>query len=141
MIKPLNALTKKNVPFKWTKQYQQSLDYITHVITTNSILVYPDPDKQYFLFMDSNKQAWCGILIQYMELLKQGGTKLKVPHPVTCQSGTFLGSQKNWSINLCRFLILLYHSVVGTFSEIEHMLYKTSFHPNTAGPHQVWACA
>ena len=33
MIRPLNELTKKNVPFKWTKQCQKSLDYVKEVIT------------------------------------------------------------------------------------------------------------
>ena len=28
MIRPLNELTKKNIPFKWTRQCQKSLDYI-----------------------------------------------------------------------------------------------------------------
>ena len=49
MIRPLNELTKKNIPFKWTKQCQRSLDYVMQVIATNPILVYPDPDTQYFL--------------------------------------------------------------------------------------------
>ena len=48
MIRPLNELTKKNIPFKWTKQCQRSLDYVMQVIATNPILVYPDPDTQYF---------------------------------------------------------------------------------------------
>ena len=27
VIRPQNELTNKNVPFKWTKQWQKSLDY------------------------------------------------------------------------------------------------------------------
>ena len=45
MIQPLNDLTKKNVPFKWTKECQKSLDYIKQVITTSPILVYSNPSK------------------------------------------------------------------------------------------------
>ena len=82
MIRPLNELTKKNVPFKWTKQCQKSLGYVKHVITTNPILVYPDQDKQYYLFTDSSsKHFWSSILIQYTEQIKEDGTKLKVPPP------------------------------------------------------------
>ena len=55
IIITLNELTKKNAPFKWTKQYQKSLDYVKQVITTNPILVYPNPDKQYHLFTESSK--------------------------------------------------------------------------------------
>ena len=66
-IRPLNELTKKNVPFKWTKQCQRSLDYAKQVITVNPISVYSDPDKQYYLFMNSSKHSWSGSLIQYTE--------------------------------------------------------------------------
>ena len=97
MIRPLNKLTKKNVPFKWMEQCQKSLDYIKQVITTNPILVYPDPDKQYYPFMDSSKHSQSNILVQYTEHLREDGTILKVPHPITYQSGTFQGSQKEWS--------------------------------------------
>ena len=97
MIRPLNELAKKNIPFKWMEQCQKSLDYVKHVITTNPILVYPDPDKQYYIFMDSSKHSWSGILVEYTEYTREDGTKLKVPHPITYQSGTFQGSQKNWS--------------------------------------------
>ena len=43
MIRPLNELTKKNAPFKWTKVCQKSLDNVKQVITTNPILVYHLP--------------------------------------------------------------------------------------------------
>ena len=45
MITPLNEFTKKNIPFTWTKQCQKTLDCVKQVITTNCILVYPDPEK------------------------------------------------------------------------------------------------
>ena len=61
MIRPLNELTKKNVPLRWTEQCQKSLDYLKQVITMNPILVYPD--KQYYLFMDSSRHSCSGILI------------------------------------------------------------------------------
>ena len=92
MIRPLNELTENNVPFKWTKQCQKSLHYTTQAITTNPILVYPDPDKHYHLFNNSSKHPWSVILIQCTEQIREDGTKLKVPHPITSQSGTFQGS-------------------------------------------------
>ena len=57
------------------------LDYVKEVITTNPILVYQDPHKQYYLFMDSSKHVWSGILIQYAEQIKKDGSKLKNPTP------------------------------------------------------------
>ena len=46
--------------------------------------------------MDSSKHSWSGILVQYEEQTKGDGTKIKIPHPITYQSGEFKGSQKNW---------------------------------------------
>ena len=97
MIRPLNELTKKNVPFNWMEQCQKSLDYIKQVIHTDPILVYLDPDKQYYLFTDSNKHSWSSILIQYAEQARINGTKLKVPQPTIYKSGALQGSQENWS--------------------------------------------
>ena len=80
MIRTLSELTRKHVPFKWMEQCQKSLDYIKQVITTNPILVDPDPDKQYYLFMDSSKHSWNRILVQYTEQAREDDTKFKVPH-------------------------------------------------------------
>ena len=89
MVRPLNELTRKNVPFKWTEQCQKSLGYVKQVITTNPILVCPDPENKYYLFMDSGKHSWSGILVQYTKQAGEDGTKFKVLHPITYQSGIF----------------------------------------------------
>ena len=97
MVRPLNELTKKNISFKLMERCKNSLDYIKQVIFTIPILVYSEPDKQYYLFIDSSKHSWSGILVQYTEKIKENDIKLKVPHPIMYQSGTFQGSQKTWS--------------------------------------------
>ena len=71
--------------------HQASYHYKPH-------LVYPDPDKLYYIFTDSSKHSWSGILIQYTEQAREDSTKFKVHHPITYQSGTFQGSQKSWGI-------------------------------------------
>ena len=86
-----------NSPFRQTNKCQRSVEYIKQVITNNPILIYPDPNKQYYLFTDSSKWSWSGILIQYSEKTKDDGTKIKIPHPITYQRGTSQGFQKNWS--------------------------------------------
>ena len=60
-------------------------------------LIYPDQDKQYYPFMNSSKHSWSDNLIQYAEWTKEDGTKIWISHPITYQSGTFHGSQKNRS--------------------------------------------
>ena len=51
------------------------------VITTNPILICPDPNKQYFLFTDSCKHTCSGILIQYSKQTKDDGSKIKLLLP------------------------------------------------------------
>ena len=89
MVQPFIELNKKNIRFKWTRQCQKRLDYEKQV--------YPDLDKQYYLFTDSRQHSWSGIHIQYHEQVKGDGTIVNVPHLMTYQRGTFKGSQKNWS--------------------------------------------
>ena len=79
------------------------------IITTTPILAYSDPDKQYYLFTDSSKHSWSGVLVQYDEQEWEAGTKLNTPHPVTYHSGTFQGSQKNWN-TLTKELYVIYMS-------------------------------
>ena len=73
---------------------QKSLDYIKQFITTHSMLIYPDPDKKYYLFTESSKNSWSRVLAQYDEQEQEGRTKLSIPHPIMYQSGTFQGFQK-----------------------------------------------
>ena len=56
-IRALIDLTRENFPFKLADQCQRSLEYIKQVIKTNPILIYPDPNKQYYLFTDSSKHS------------------------------------------------------------------------------------
>ena len=89
MVWLCSELTQK-VPFKWTKQCPKSLDYVT----SSPILVYPDSDKQYYLFTSSSKHYGVGVLLQYQEQVKEDGTIANVPHPITYQSCTFQCLQK-----------------------------------------------
>ena len=94
----LNKLTKKEHTIQMDETMSKSLDYMRPVMTSSPILIYPDPDKQYYLFTDSAKDSWSGILIQYQEQVRENWTIVNVPHSITYQSGIFQGSQKNWSV-------------------------------------------
>ena len=62
-IRPLNELTRKTSPSNGKTNVKKGVEYIKEVITTNPILIFVDPNKQYYLLMDSSKHPWCGILI------------------------------------------------------------------------------
>ena len=96
LARPLNALTRKDVPFEWTPICQESFDLLKTSLMTEPILTYPDPNLPYVLFTDASKYAWACVLMQ--EKTHQLEEKeVKILHPITYMSGLFCGSQTNWA--------------------------------------------
>ena len=98
LIRPLHQLTRKNIPFEWTTDGQNSLDCLKHTITSAPILIYPEPTKPYILYTDSSKYTWAGILTQthvYIDPVTQQTQNTDLP--VTFQSGSYTVSQEKWS--------------------------------------------
>ena len=86
LARPLNVLTKKDVPFEWTPICQESFK----LLKTNH------PNHPYVLFTDASKYAWACVLMQ--EKTHQiEGKEVKILHPITYMSGLFHGSQMNWA--------------------------------------------
>ena len=97
IVSTITSLTKKNAPFVWTAAGQTSLNTIKHAITNSSVLIYPDPNKQYHLFTDASNHMWSGVLTQTREILKEN-CKLDITYcPITYKSVTFTLSKINWS--------------------------------------------
>ena len=96
LARPLNVLTRKDVPFEWTPICQESFELLKTCLMTEPILKYPDPDHPYVLFTDASKYAWACVLTQ--EKIHQiEGKEVKILHPITYMSGLFCGSQINWA--------------------------------------------
>ena len=96
LSRPLNALTRKDVEFKWTPICQESFEFLKTSLMTDPILTYPDPNLPYVLFTDASKYAWACVLTQEKtHIFKEKETKLL--HPITYMSGLFKGSQLNWA--------------------------------------------
>ena len=96
LARPLNALTRKNIPFEWTPVCQESFQLLKISLVTEPILTYPDPNLPYVLFTDASKYAWACVLTQ--EKTHQIEEKeVKILHPITYMSGLFQGSQMNWA--------------------------------------------
>ena len=96
LARPLNALTRKEVPFEWTPICQESFELLKASLMTEPILTYPDPNHPYVLFTDASKYAWACVLTQ--EKIHQiEGKEIKILHPITYMSGLFHGSQMNWA--------------------------------------------
>ena len=96
LARPLNALTRKDVPFEWNPICQESFELLKTSLMTEPILTYPDPNHPYVLFTDASKYAWACALTQ--EKTHQiEGKETKILHPITYMSGLFCGSQMNWA--------------------------------------------
>ena len=96
LARPLNMLTRKDVPFEWTPICQEMFDLLKACLMTELILKYPDPNQRYVLFTDASKYAWACVLTQ--EKMHQiEGKEIKILHPITYMSGLFRGSQLNWA--------------------------------------------
>ena len=96
LSRPLNLLTRKDVPFEWTPICQESFELLKTSLMTEPILTYPDPNHPYVLFTDASKYAWACVLTE--EKTHQiEGKEVKILHPITYMSGLFHGSQMNWA--------------------------------------------
>ena len=60
------------------------------------ILLYPDPNKPYALFMITSKYTWSTISTQEHTTVINSKTLVN-QHPTTYVNGLFQGSQLNWT--------------------------------------------
>ena len=109
IVRPLNALTHKDVDFVWTDICQKSFELLKTMVSEEPILVYPDPSKLYALFTDASKYAWSCVLTQEYTHDIEGKT-IKILHPISYQSGLFKGSQLNWAC-LTKEAYVIYMSI------------------------------
>ena len=117
MARPLNALTRKDVPFRWNPVCQESLELLKASLMTEPILTYPDLNHPYVLFNDASKYAW-GCLLTQEKTHEIEGKEVKILHPITYMSGLFHGSQMNWAC-LTKEAYAIYMSIKKLASYLE----------------------
>ena len=90
IVLPLNALTKKDVPFAWNKETQEAFDTLKVHITDEPVLAHPDLTKQFKLRVDVSGYAVGAVLMQRQEDGKR--------HPVGFYSATLNPAECNYDI-------------------------------------------
>jgi hypothetical protein len=55
---------KKGVPFVWETKHREALDQLIYKVTTAPVLACPDPEKLYFLEVDTSSFALGAVLFQ-----------------------------------------------------------------------------
>ena len=90
LMKPINNLTRKDTPFRWTEECQKNFDELKKAMTSPPVLAYPCYDgRKFHLFCDASKVAAGAILLQYGDD--------NHAHPLGYFSRTFLKSEENYS--------------------------------------------
>ena len=67
IVGPLNALIKKDMLFAWTTECKQAFQELKDWMCEDLILGHFDPNKQYFVEMDSFDYMNAGVLLQKSE--------------------------------------------------------------------------
>jgi len=88
---PLNKLTRKNVPFVWSKDANDSFELLKRSFTSAPILIPADPNSQFFVETDaSNFALGC--------ILSQVSSKDNKLHPIAFYSRAFTSAECNYPI-------------------------------------------
>ena len=103
----MTVLTNMNTPFVWTVACQMALDTIKHTITNSPVLMYPDPSKEYHLFMDALNHSWSGVLTQQQSNSEISSNEELTYHPIRYQHCTFSTSQHKWCTIVMEFYVIM----------------------------------
>ena len=64
---------------------QTALNTIKHAITNSSVLIYPNPSKEYHLFSDASHHTWSSVLTQQNDVTQR---QMVMKNTLTTQSDT-----------------------------------------------------
>ena len=90
IVKPFNELTSKNTPL-----CQVNFEAVKIALTNGVILIFPDHNSGYVLYMDAFEHSWSAVHTQ--ERLTKVNEKDVSFLPITYISGTFVGCERNWA--------------------------------------------
>ena len=61
---PLTKLTRKGVGFEWTEECQRAFEELKAALMTEPVLVFPDWNKPFSVYVDASQTAVGGVLVQ-----------------------------------------------------------------------------
>ena len=64
IVRPVQQLTKKDVPFVWTPECTQAIRTLKAIVSSNPVLWCPDHDQPFELEVDASQYALGAILYQ-----------------------------------------------------------------------------
>jgi hypothetical protein len=99
IARPLNELTRKDVPWVWNDRQQQVFTTLKHRVTSEPILAQPVLTDQFDLEVDASGFAVGAVLLQKKEDGK--------PHPVGYYSATLNEAERNYDIYNLELLAII----------------------------------
>ncbi len=88
---PLNALQRKDTPYRWTNECQQAFDELKRRLAEHPVLILPDFDKPFILHTDASGLGLGAILSQI-------ATSDNMEHPIAYASRSVTAAERNYSI-------------------------------------------
>ncbi len=64
ILTPLTALSSKSIKWKWTEECQEAFDTIKRVITKETLLAFPDFEKEFHVYTDSSDFQLGAVIMQ-----------------------------------------------------------------------------
>jgi len=83
-LEPLRNLTRKNTPWKWTKECTEAFEKVKKLLKQTDVLAIYDPDKDLVLQVDSSKDGL-------------GAALLQDGHPLEFASRSLKPAERNWA--------------------------------------------
>jgi RNase H-like domain found in reverse transcriptase/Reverse transcriptase (RNA-dependent DNA polymerase) len=97
IAKPLTDLLKKDIPFDWTNKCTTAIKELKRIVTSEPVLVPPDPTRQFVLEVDASQYATGAILYQAdLKLKDKKGNPIL--QPCGYHAKTFSGTKQNYPI-------------------------------------------
>ncbi|XP_057760830.1 uncharacterized protein LOC130981242 [Arachis stenosperma] len=76
---PLTKLTRKDTPFIWTPECEESFQALKHRLTTAPVLVLPEPSEPFEVYCDASLKGLGCVLMQYQNVVAYASRQLR-PH-------------------------------------------------------------
>ena len=71
IVRPLNNLLEKNVPFVWTPEHTATIERLKEIVQSGPVLRQPNYEQPFFLEVDASQYATGAILTQKDERGRQ----------------------------------------------------------------------
>ncbi|XP_057734479.1 uncharacterized mitochondrial protein AtMg00860-like [Arachis stenosperma] len=76
---PLTKLTRKDTPFIWTPECEESFQALKQRLTTAPVLVLPEPSEPFEVYCDASLKGLVFILMQHRNVVAYASRQLR-PH-------------------------------------------------------------